>query len=359
METLGSGRYRCERVLGEGGMASVYLARDAELDRLVALKVLAGQLTNEAEFRERFLRETRLSARLLHPNIVQVFDAGEDEGRPYIVMEYVQGESLAELLARRRLLPASEAVELALQVCAGLEHAHGQGLVHRDVKPANLLVRADGVVKIADFGIAHAVESTRLTQVGTVLGTAPYLSPEQAAGGPVTAKTDLYSLGAVLYEVLTGRLPYELTSLAELPALQQRGATPVRDLEPAVPPAVEDAVMRCLARNPDYRPASAAELARQLTEAGPRSPTEPLPETGAIGWMRRVEGGRGRGRAAALAAAVLLVLVLLGLGLWSLSGGEARHRHPRQAAQVAPPPRGGSGAQEAANLRDWLRANSG
>jgi serine/threonine-protein kinase len=357
VETLVFGRYRCERVLGEGGMASVYLARDAELERLVALKLLARQLAGDEEFRERFLREARLAARLLHPNIVQVFDAGEDDGRPYIVMEYVEGETLAELLARRGKLPAAEAVELALQLCAGLEHAHEHLLVHRDVKPANLLIRGDGVVKIADFGIVHAAESTRLTQIGTVLGTAAYLSPEQAAGKPVTAQADLYSLGAVLYEALTGRLPYELESLAELPGLQRRGATPVRELEPAVPPAVEDAVMGCLARNPDYRPASAAALARQLAGAT-EAPTRQLPVRGAVAPTRRYESLRGRGPAAWLAAAAIAVLVLVGLGLWRFGGGDANHSNVRQPAAVTAPARGGSGAQEAANLRDWLRANS-
>jgi eukaryotic-like serine/threonine-protein kinase len=356
VETLVFGRYRCERVLGEGGMASVYLARDAELERLVALKLLARELAGDDEFRERFLREARLAARLLHPNIVQVFDAGEDEGRPYIVMEYVEGETLAELLARREKLPAAEAVAL-VQLCAGLEHAHEHMLVHRDVKPANLLIRGDGVVKIADFGIVHAAESTRLTQVGTVLGTAAYLSPEQAAGESVTAKADLYSLGVVLYEALTGRLPYQLTSLAELPTLQQRGATPVRDLEPAVPPAVEDAVMGCLARNPEYRPASAAELARRLA-GGAQAPTKPLPRPDAVAPRRRYENLRGRGLAAWLAAAAIAVLVLVGLGFWRFGGGAASHSRVGQGSAVTAPARGGSGAQEAANLRDWLRANS-
>jgi serine/threonine-protein kinase len=161
----------------------------------------------------------------------------------------------------------------------------------------------------------------------------------------------------VLYEALTGRLPYELTSLAELPLLQQRGATPVRDLEPAVPPAVEDAVMGCLARNPEYRPASAAELARRLA-GGARAPTRPLPRPGAAAPKRRHESLRGRGLAAWLAAAAIAVLVLVGLGFWRFGGGEASQSRVRQSSAVTAPARGGSGAQEAANLRDWLRANS-
>ncbi len=222
-ETLAAGRYRIERALGHGGMAVVYLAHDEELNRPVAVKVLAEHLAGEESFRARFLQESRLASRLSHPNVVQVYDAGETEGRPYIVMEYVPGDTVAQ----RGKLPYAEAVPLALQACAGLQHAHNAGLVHRDVKPANLLVREDSVLKIADFGIAHAAGLTRLTEHGTVLGTAAYLSPEQAAGEDVTAATDIYSLGAVLYELLTGRAPYEFESLAEL-AVQQTGGVITR-----------------------------------------------------------------------------------------------------------------------------------
>ena len=213
-ETLAAGRYRIERTLGSGGMAVVYLAHDEELHRRVAIKVLAEHLAGDDSFRARFLQESKLAGRLSHPNVVQVYDAGEAEGSPYIVMEYVPGDTIAQ----RGKLSSRDAVPLALQACAGLQHAHAAGLVHRDVKPANLLVREDDVLKIADFGIARAAELTRLTQHGTVLGTAAYLSPEQAAGEEVTTATDIYSLGAVVYELLTGRSPYEFESLAELAA---------------------------------------------------------------------------------------------------------------------------------------------
>jgi serine/threonine protein kinase len=181
-EAVAHGRYRLERPLGHGGMASVYLALDTELDRPVAVKLLAENLSGDESFRVRFVREARLAAGLSHPNVVGVYDAGEEDGRPYIVMELVEGETLADVLARRKRLPPDVAVGLALQACAGLERAHAAGLVHRDVKPQNLLVRRDGTLKVADFGIARAAEATALTQVGTVLGTAAYLSPEQLAG---------------------------------------------------------------------------------------------------------------------------------------------------------------------------------
>src|SRR6185312_8060205 len=237
--SLGGGRYRLDRSLGHGGMATVFLARDEELDRPVAIKLLAENLAGDSAFRDRFLREARLAARLSHPNVVSVYDAGEaEDGRPFMVMEYVPGKTLAEV---GRPTPA-EAVGLVLQACQGLAHAHEAGLVHRDVKPQNLLLRDDGVLKVADFGIARAAETTALTQVGTVLGTAAYLSPEQALGEEVTPATDVYSL-------------------ADLAAKQrEEPITPVSELAPEVSPQVEDAVMRALARNPAYRPPSAAAL---------------------------------------------------------------------------------------------------
>jgi eukaryotic-like serine/threonine-protein kinase len=350
--TLAEGRYRVERQLGHGGMAEVYLAHDEELRRQVAVKVLAA----DGSFRERFLREARLSGRLSHPNVVKVYDAGESDGRPFIVMEYVPGRTIADC----GKLPADEAVALMLQACAGLQHAHDAGLVHRDVKPANLLLRDDGVLKITDFGIARALESTRLTQVGTVLGTAAYLAPEQAAGEEVTAAADIYSLGAVLYELLTGRPPFELESLADLAAKQSGGViTPVRALEPSVPEALEAAVMHSLAREPQFRPASAAAFAQELG-AMTESPTEKLRTTAitealrARRYLRVPDSGTWIWIAAAAAVALAAVI----LGVLELGGGNTTSPERPRIARIAPPARGATAADEARNLSDWLRAHS-
>jgi serine/threonine-protein kinase len=345
-ETLAAGRYDIERELGRGGMAQVYLARDRELDRPVALKVLAAHLGGDETFRRRFLREARVAARLSHPNVVRVFDAGDSDGRPYIVMEYVRGRSLADC---GRLAPERVA-ELGKQAAAGLQQAHDAGLVHRDVKPGNLLLRDDGVLKIADFGIARAAEMTRQTQAGTILGTAAYLAPEQIAGEDATRASDLYSLGAVLYELLTGRPPYVFESLAELAAQQGEGAiVPVRDLEPSVPRELEAAVMHALARDPSFRPASAADLAHELSPAT-EPPTVPLPRE-----RRRFVSIPGRAAWLWLAVALLGAVVAIILGLANVGGGS---KSPPAPPHVAPPARGSTAAEEARNLARWLRAHS-
>ena len=345
-ETLSAGRYRIERELGRGGMAEVYLARDEELDRPVAVKLLPEHLAADEAFRARFVREARLAGRLSHPNVVRVYDAGEADGRPFIVMEYVPGRSLADSGAR----PVAEVVDLGVQACAGLQHAHDAGLVHRDVKPANLLVREDGVLKIADFGIARAAESTRHTQAGTLLGTAAYLAPEQIAGEDATAASDLYSLGAVLYELLAGRPPYSFASLAELAAKQFDGLIqPVGDLQTGVPREVEAAVMHALARDPRFRPASAAELAQELGAAPAERPTQPLP-------ARRTISVPGRSGALWLVGALVAALAVA-LGLAKLGGG-SDNTPPPTPARVTPPAPAPTAEQQAHNLARWLRVHS-
>jgi serine/threonine-protein kinase len=349
---VSGGRYRLEHPLGHGGMATVYLARDAELDRPVAVKILAASLAGDAAFRKRLLREARLAARLSHPNVVSVYDVGKTEdGRPYIVMECVEGVTLADLLRELGRLPADEAVGLAVQACRGLAHAHAAGLVHRDVKPQNLLLRKDGTLKVADFGIARAAETTVLTQVGTVLGTAAYLSPEQAAGEEVTPATDVYALGAVLYELLTGRPPYVADSLPDLAAKQAEGAiAPVTELAPEVPPRVEDAVMRSLARNPAYRPASATALAQELAPDSREPPTVPLARERKAASRHRLW----------LALAVVLAAAAVGIAvaLATRSGGSPAPR-PRPTAAVPPIGHSANTRQQARNVAAWLRRNAG
>ena len=213
-EELFADRYKLDRRLGVGGMATVQLAFDTRLERNVAVKLLAEHLAEDASFVSRFRREALAAARLVHPNIVQVFDFGSDHdsGRQFIVMEYVDGFSCAELLRDRGPMPPRDAVEILTQACRGLDYAHRNGVVHRDVKPGNLMVNTDGVVKLADFGIAKAAEQSDITKVGSVLGTAAYLSPEQARGEPAGPASDIYALGVVSFQLMAGRLPYEAAS---------------------------------------------------------------------------------------------------------------------------------------------------
>jgi eukaryotic-like serine/threonine-protein kinase len=336
-------------------MAVVYLAEDRELQRSVAVKVLRPRTGADSTPHKRFLREARLAARLSHPNIVRVYDAGETDDGLFIVMEYVPGRTLADV----GKLPADEVVRLALQACAGLQHAHDAGLVHRDVKPANLLVGDEGVLKLADFGIARAAEVTRLTELGTVLGTAAYLSPEQAAGQEVTVAADIYSLGAVLYELLTGRAPLEFGSLAEVAAKQSEALIPpVRDVEPSVPEPLEAAVMPCLARDPRFRPQSAAELSHELAGSTDlQTVTRPTV---------RIEPSRSRWRSSVpvkrgwplLAAAIAVATAASVAGILRLTGGTEASAPPRPRP-VAPPARGATPQEEARNLSAWLREHSG
>jgi eukaryotic-like serine/threonine-protein kinase len=265
-----AGRYRLESRLGFGGMSTVHLAFDRRLERRVAVKLLAEHLAEDSTFVSRFQREAQAAARLVHPNIVQVFDSGLDEhtGQHFIVMEYIEGQSCAEVLRDYGWVEPGEAVSIVEQACEGLHYAHRHGVVHRDVKPGNLLRSRESEVKLADFGIAKATEQSSITQVGSVLGTAAYLAPEQARGEEAGPPADLYALGVVTYQLISGRLPYEAASLTELALKQQREEPQTLDtLVAAVGPELGEAVAIALALDPRDRYRTAHEMGRAISDA--------------------------------------------------------------------------------------------
>jgi len=263
-------RYELGERLGVGGMSTVQEAFDRRLERDVAVKLLAEHLAEDPQFVSRFRREALSAARLVHPNVVQVFDFGLDEesGRHYIVMEVIRGQSGAEILRERGHLGVIEALDLVGQSCRGLDYAHRNGVVHRDVKPGNLLRSHDGVVKLADFGIAKAVsDKSSITQVGSVLGTASYLAPEQARGEDAGPAADLYALGVVTYQLLSGRLPYEADSLTELALKQQQEAPAfLHELDQTIPEALGQVVDRALSLDPRERHPDAEAMRRALQD---------------------------------------------------------------------------------------------
>jgi len=261
-------RYELEELVGTGGMSSVYRARDRLLERYVALKVLHPHYADDEEYVERFRREARSVAQLSHPHIVTVIDRGEDGGQQFIVFEYVDGENLKELIERTGPLPIRRAVEFALEVADALAFAHENGLVHRDVKPQNVLITPDGNAKVTDFGIARSLEVEHgMTQTGTVLGTSNYLSPEQASGKPTTTSTDVYSLGVVVYELLTGDVPFPGENFVAI-AMKHINELPpdLLDKRPDVPLRLAAAVDRAMEKDPDRRFATMDEFASELRQ---------------------------------------------------------------------------------------------
>ncbi len=269
MSTLIADRYRLEGRLGSGGMSTVHLAFDERLERLVAVKLLAEHLADDPAFVSRFQREALAAARLIHENIVQVFDSGldADTDQHFIVMEYIEGQSGAEILRARGWLPVDEALPIIVACCAGLDYAHRKGVVHRDVKPGNILRANDHRVKLADFGIAKATEQSSITQAGSVLGTAAYLAPEQGRGEEAGPPADVYALGVVTYQLISGRLPFEGKSLTEL-ALKQQGERPppLDTLVAGVTPELASAVDVALRIEPLLRYPTAVDMGRALED---------------------------------------------------------------------------------------------
>ncbi len=254
-------RYEIIRSIGEGGMANVYLARDIILERNVAIKILRGDLAGDEKFVRRFQREALSASSLSHPNIVEMYDVGEDNGTYYIVMEYVEGMTLKQLIKKRGSLSLSEAIDIMLQITDGIKEAHDSYIIHRDLKPQNILIKENGEVKITDFGIAMALNSTQLTQTNSVMGSVHYLPPEQASGKGATIKSDIYSMGILFYELLTGKLPFKGDNAVEIALKHMKNDIPsVREINDSIPQSVENIILKATAKNPKNRYESAADM---------------------------------------------------------------------------------------------------
>ena len=260
-----SDRYQIIKSIGEGGMANVYLAYDTILDRNVAVKVLRGDLANDEKFVRRFQREALSASSLSNPNIVEVYDVGEDNGEYYIVMEYVEGKHLKALLKKRGKLTVPEVIDIALQITNGLSVAHDSYIIHRDIKPQNILILENGLIKITDLGIAVAMNATQLTQTNSVMGSVHYLPPEQASGKGATLQSDIYSIGILMYELLTGKLPFRGDNAVEIALKHLKEPMPsIRDELPDIPQSVENIILRATAKNPKNRYSDAREMHEDL-----------------------------------------------------------------------------------------------
>lgn len=261
-------RYEIIKTIGEGGMANVYLAKDTILDRDVAIKVLRGDLASDEKFVRRFQREALSASSLSHPNIVEIYDVGEDDGNYYIVMEYVPGKNLKQVLKKRGNLTVSEVIDIMLQITSAMGLAHDSLIIHRDLKPQNILMMDDGGVKITDFGIAMALNSTQLTQTNSVMGSVHYLPPEQANGKGSTVKSDIYSLGILMYELLTGSVPFKGDTAVEIALKHMKEKIPsIRKQNPTIPQSVENIVLKATAKNPKNRYDNVRDMYKDLQTA--------------------------------------------------------------------------------------------
>lgn len=261
-------RYQIIKTLGEGGMANVYLAHDTILDRNVAVKVLRGDLANDEKFVRRFQREALSASSLSHPNIVEMYDVGEDDGQYYIVMEYVDGMTLKQVLKKRGHLSVTEVIDIMLQVTDGMAHAHDAYIIHRDIKPQNIMILSNGMIKITDFGVATALNSTQLTQTNSVMGTVHYLPPEQANGKGSTIRSDIYSMGIMMYELLTGLVPYKGDNAVEIALKHLKEPLPsVRKFNSSIPQSIENVIIKATAKNPKNRYTDARAMHEELKTA--------------------------------------------------------------------------------------------
>lgn len=261
-------RYEIIKTIGEGGMANVYLANDTILDRKVAIKVLRGDLSNDEKFIRRFKREALSVSNLSHPNIVEVYDVGEEDGNYYIVMEYIEGKTLKQLLQKRGALTLNEVIDIMTQLTDGLAHAHEAYIIHRDIKPQNIMIEDNGLVKITDFGIAMALNSTQLTQTNSVMGSVHYLPPEQANGKGSTVKSDIYSLGILMYELLTGSVPFKGDTAVEIALKHMKEKIPsIKKQNPTIPQSVENIVLKATAKNPKNRYDNVRDMYKDLQTA--------------------------------------------------------------------------------------------
>jgi predicted Ser/Thr protein kinase len=353
-EQIYGGRYHIEEPIGDGGMARVYRATDSRLGRVVALKILRDQFTNEPEFVERFRQEARLAANLAHPNIVGVYDVGEDHGQYFMVMEYVPGQNLKQVIGREAPMPIETVISFMRQLGAALDYAHSHGVIHRDIKPENILVTERREVKVGDFGIARALAGGSLTATGTVMGSVSYLSPEQASGQPATAESDLYSAGMVLYEMLTGHVPFSGPNPVAV-AMAQVNDAPAspRTFVPDLSPVVEAVVLKAIAKEQTHRFHSGYEIIAALTSPIPPPDTRqrrvpPVavasaaaasaptliapPQIMSVAQRQKPKRGGGGALAALLSTAALLIAAIL-VGR-NLTGGNSA---PPVAAGTATP----------------------
>jgi serine/threonine-protein kinase len=328
-------RYQIIRTIGEGGMANVYLAHDTILDRNVAVKILRGDLADDEKFVRKFQREAISASSLAHPNIVEMYDVGEDDGKYFIVMEYIDGKTLKSLIKKRGSLIIPEVVDIMLQLTSAIACAHESYIIHRDIKPQNVMILDDGIVKITDFGIAIASNATELTQTNSIMGSVHYLPPEQANGSGATIKSDIYSLGILMYELLTGKVPFKGETAVEIALKQMKEKIPsVCKLNPDIPQSIENIIIKATAKNPKNRYDSVAEMYEDLKTALEEEkknehrvvykyPEQELEETKKLPNLKRLEknlkeekeeksGGKGINIALWITGSLCFILLTLG-----------------------------------------------